>query len=65
MEGIWPFIITGLIVLACPLGCVVMGAGLWVVARLRGQKRRFSAGCMSGSCSHDEHAARREEVATP
>jgi len=65
MEAVWPFIIGGLILLACPIGCVAMGAGLWVVARLRGQKRECSAGCMSGSCSHDEHAERREGVATP
>lgn len=64
MEGVWPFIITGVILLACPIGCLALGAGVWVLARLRGQKRDFSAGCMSGSCSHAEHAERREEVPT-
>jgi len=64
MEAFWPFIIGGLILVACPLGCVVMGAAVWLVARVRGQKREFSAGCMSGSCSHAEHTERREEAPT-
>lgn len=63
MDAIWPFLITGLILLACPLGCVAIGAGAWAVARVRGQKRAFSAGCMSGLCNHAEHEQSRQEAA--
>ena len=56
MDGnIWAFLPVALLVLACPLGCVGMGAAVWFAARLRGQRRGFSAGCMSDDCaSHDE-----------
>lgn len=64
MDAMWPFIIGALILLACPLGCLVIGAGIWVVARVRGQEREFSAGCMSGSCNHAEHSERREVTPT-
>lgn len=64
MDGFSPFIIGALILLACPVGCVVMGAAVWAFARVRGQKREFSARCLSGSCNHEEHIERREVTST-
>lgn len=64
MDAIWPVIIGALILLACSFGCVVMGAAVWAFARVRGEKREFSSACMSGSCSHDEHAEGRGATST-
>jgi len=35
-----------LLVLACPLGMLAIGGVAWLVARARGEKKDFSAGCM-------------------
>ena len=42
-----------LLVLACPLGMLAIGGTVWLVGRVRGEKKAFSAGCMHMS-GHDE-----------
>ena len=61
MEGLLAFIPIALLLLACPLMMVGMGAGAWLWARAKGEKKEFSMGCMGGQCSHEEHAAKPEE----
>jgi len=56
MEGVLAFLPVALLLLACPLMMVGMGAGAWIIARARGQKKEFSMGCMGGKCDHKEHA---------
>lgn len=58
-----------LLVLACPLSTLAIGGAVWLVGRVRGQKKDFSASCMHMS-SHGEQAdsqhqngALKEEVA--
>ncbi len=46
METVLPFIGVGLLALACPLMMVGMGAGAWLIARARGQKKDLSMSCM-------------------
>lgn len=46
MEGAFAVIPAALLILACPLMMVGMGVGAWFVARLRGEKRSLSMGCM-------------------
>jgi hypothetical protein len=45
-----------LLVLACPLGMFAMGGIAWLVARARGKKKEFSAGCMQHG-GHEEASA--------
>lgn len=40
-----------LLVLACPLGMLAIGGVAWLVARARGERKDFSAGCMQ----HGDH----------
>jgi len=47
-----------LLVLACPLGMLAIGGGVWLVARARGEKKQFSASCMQ----HGEHARASEQT---
>jgi len=57
-----------LLVLACPLGMLAIGGTVWLVGRVRGEKKAFSAGCvpMSGhgeqQASHSDASGLREEV---
>ena len=46
MGTLLPAIGIGLLALACPLMMVGMGAGAWLIARARGQKKDLSIGCM-------------------
>lgn len=48
MESILPFVAVAALALACPLGMAAIGGAAWLVARARGEKKDFSAGCMSG-----------------
>lgn len=47
MEALWPAI-PAAVLLACPLMMVGMGVGAWFFARVRGEKRSLSVGCMPG-----------------
>lgn len=49
-----------LLVLACPLGMIAIGGIAWLVARARGEKREFSAGCMQHG-AHEQTSAPTEE----
>lgn len=60
METIVPIALL-LLVLACPLGMLAIGGVVWVVARARGEKKDFSAGCMSGHGDHQQTPAQTEE----
>ena len=45
-----------LLVLACPLGMFAIGGIAWLVARARGKKKEFSAGCMQHG-GHEQASA--------
>ncbi len=50
-----------LLVLACPLGMLAIGGTVWLVGRVRGQKKDFSAGCMHMSGHEDQNSGSRTE----
>ena len=50
-----------LLVLACPLGMLAIGGTVWLVGRVRGQKKDFSAGCMHMSGHGDQASGDGEE----
>ncbi|MEX0684224.1 MAG: hypothetical protein WD904_05360 [Dehalococcoidia bacterium] len=52
-----------LLVLACPLGMLAIGGVAWAVARARGQKKDFSAGCMGGHGGHAQDSTPTDETA--
>lgn len=62
MESILPFAVVSLLVLACPLGMAAMGGVVWLVARAKGEKKDFSAGCMQHG-GHAQDSARTDETA--
>ena len=57
MDNLFASIPAVLLVLACPLMMVGMGAGAWFVARLRGEKRELSLGCMPHHSTQEQHAS--------
>lgn len=52
MDDVLRFLPLVLIVLACPLGMATIGAGAWFIARVRGEKKDLSLGCMSDHAEH-------------
>ena len=50
-----------LLVLACPLGMLAIGGTVWLVGRVRGEKKAFSAGCMHMS-GHGEQQASQSDA---
>ena len=52
-----------LLVLACPLGMLAIGGTVWLVGRVRGEKKAFSAGCMPMSGHGKQQASERNESA--
>jgi hypothetical protein len=51
-----------LLVLACPIGMLAIGGVAWAVARARGEKKDFSAGCMQHG-GHAQDSAQTDETA--
>ena len=60
MHSVLPFLPIALLALVCPLIMGGMGVGVWLWARAHGEKKKLSAGCMSG---HGEHQPQRADAA--
>jgi hypothetical protein len=52
-----------LLVLACPLSMLAIGGAVWLVGRVRGEKKDFSAGCMPMSGHGDKQASQSGDTA--
>jgi 50S ribosomal subunit-associated GTPase HflX len=52
-----------LLVLACPLGMLAIGGAVWLVGRVRGEKKDFSAGCMPMSGHGEKQASQSDDTA--
>lgn len=67
MEGVFPFVLIGLLILACPLVMGGIGVGAWLIARARGQEKELSTGCMGDHGGHKQpmtdDAGLKEQVA--
>jgi len=69
MEALLPFIGVALLALACPLGMLAIGGTVWLVSRVRGEKKDFSASCMhmpghgEQTGGQQDESALREQVA--
>lgn len=52
-----------LLVLACPLSMLAIGGAVWLVGRVRGEKKDFSAGCMPMSGHGNQQASQSDDTA--
>lgn len=62
MEGLLPFVLIGLLIVACPLVMAGMGVGAWLIARARGENKELSKGCMGDHGEYQQPMTEETEL---